>query len=157
MRDWNKYNMGFAQHAATGSKDPSSQVGAYIVDEHNQPVSNGFNGFVSKCDDKFMTYDRPLKYELIIHAEMNAVDFANRNLKGCKLYCTHGPCANCLKHVLQKKIREIYYLDPGIVRDRGTDEQKEAIRRLILGTGAIVKNIDTGKTYLEELGFNDGI
>ena len=94
-----------------------------------------------------------MKYLTIVHAEMNALIFAKQDLKGAKVFTTHGPCENCLKHMLQAGIREVYYKDPGIMRDRSTADQKEAIFRLICATQAIVQNVDTGISYQEELGF----
>jgi hypothetical protein len=51
----------------------------------------------------------------------------------------------------QAKIREIYYSDPSIIRDRGSDEVKWAIKAIIRATGVSVVNLVNGKMYLEEL------
>ena len=147
----NEYFMNIAQAISFKSKDPSTKVGALIVDKDNRIISTGYNGFVAKCDENFMTQNRPMKYQLVVHAELNALLFAHKAVKGFKLYTTHGPCANCLKHILQAGIREIYYKDAGIVRDRGTPEEKEAIIRLINSTKAKVINIDTDVEYVIEL------
>lgn len=152
MQTWEQYFISIAKQVATRSKDPSSKVGCVIVDHTNKPISFGFNGFVSGCDESFMTFERPLKYHLIIHAEANAMAFAERrNLYGCKAFITHGPCENCLKHMLQQGIRNIFYADAGIIRDRGTPEQKEAIKLLIMATGADVNNVNTGISYEKEI------
>ena len=127
--DWDTYFMNIAHEVAKKSKDPSTQVGAVIVSEDNEPISFGYNGMVRGCDEKEMTWDRPLKYNLVIHAEMNAILFAKRSLKGAKLYVTHAPCDNCLKHVLQTGIREIYYADSSLT-DRFDDNMKLAIIKL---------------------------
>ena len=97
-----------------------------------------------------MSLERPLKYNLTIHAEMNALMHAHRSVKDCKAYVTHGPCDNCLKHLLQAGISQIIYSDPGILKDRGTHEQKEAIKRLITSTDIKCQNI-SGTTYLQDL------
>jgi len=147
---WNEYFINIAKEVAMKSKDPSSQVGCVIVTHDNRPISFGFNGFVSGCDEELMTFERPLKYNLIIHAEMNALIFSQKSLKECKAYVTHAPCDNCLKHLMQAGICEIYYNDPGILKDRGTTEQKEAIRRLLSSKKIICQNIN-GKDYLDEI------
>ena len=147
---WSEYFINIAREVAKKSKDPSSQVGCVLVTEDNRPISFGYNGFVSGCDEKLMTMDRPMKYYLTIHAEMNALMFAQRSLKNCKAYITHGPCDNCLKHLMQAGIKEIYYADPGIVKERGTPEQKEAITRLLQSKMIICQNLN-GKDYLEDI------
>lgn len=147
---WHEYFINIAKEVAKKSKDPSSQVGCVIVTNDNRPVSFGYNGFVSGCDEGHMTFERPLKYNLIIHAEMNALLFSQKTLKDCKAYVTHAPCDNCLKHLMQAGITEIYYSDPGILKNRGTPEQKEAIRRLLTSKSMICQNIN-GTQYLDEI------
>lgn len=149
--NWKEYFNNIAHAVALKSKDPSSKVGCVIVDQDNRIISQGFNGFVAGCDESKMSWERPMKYNLVIHAEANALLFAREPLKGAKAYVTHGPCDNCLKHMLQAGIREIYYKDPSIMRDRSSSDQKEAIGRLIEGTGAKVENVETGKSYKDEL------
>ena len=48
--NWEEYFMGIALLSAKRSKDPSTQVGACIVDEDNKVVSIGYNG----CQDVLM-------------------------------------------------------------------------------------------------------
>ena len=152
---WAEYYMNIAKEVAKKSKDPSSKVGCVIVDIDNRPVSFGFNGFISKCDEQMMTVDRPLKYLLTVHAEMNALILSKENnLEGCTVYTTHGPCSNCLKHLLQAKVRTIIYNDPGIIQKRGSEDEKNAITRLILSTEATVVNINNHKDYYKEI--NEG-
>ena len=50
-----------------------------------------------------------------IHAEMNALMFAAKNglpVDGCTLYCTHEPCDQCLKNIIQSGIKRIVYVIP---------------------------------------------
>ncbi|MEG1463000.1 MAG: cytidine deaminase, partial [Anaerorhabdus sp.] len=42
--NWDQYFMGLAHLSALRSKDPSTQVGAVIVDSTNRVVSIGYNG-----------------------------------------------------------------------------------------------------------------
>jgi dCMP deaminase len=44
--DWDHYFINIADEVATRSKDPSTQVGAVIVDKNHRPVSFGYNGFL---------------------------------------------------------------------------------------------------------------
>ena len=41
---WDQYFMGIAMMSAERSKDPSTQVGACIVDKNNRILSMGYNG-----------------------------------------------------------------------------------------------------------------
>jgi dCMP deaminase len=147
---WNDYFINIASEVSRKSKDPSSKVGCVIVTEDNRPISFGYNGFVSNCDEEQMTFERPMKYYVTIHAEMNALIFAERSVRGCKAYVTHGPCDNCLKHLMQAGITKIIYKDAGILKDRGTPEQKDAIKRLLSSKHIQCTNIN-GKDYLEEI------
>src|SRR4051812_29563221 len=94
---------------AKKSKDPSTKVGCIIVDPEKRLVSTGYNGFVSGNDETYMTFERPMKYHLTIHAEMNALLFAQQDLSNTVMYITHSPCSECLKHILQCRIRLVYY------------------------------------------------
>lgn len=87
---------------ASWSKDPSTQVGAAIVDAKNRVVSIGFNGFpraVRDSDEALI--DRDEKLRRTIHAEENALLFAARSVEGCTIYVTHPPCARCAAKLIQ--------------------------------------------------------
>ena len=107
---------------------------------YNKIVSTGFNGFVAGCDETQMTYERPMKYNLIIHAEMNALMFANQSVKGCTVYVTHHPCDNCFKHLLQAGIKQVYYKRKSVI-ERFSQDQLEAIDKLQKATGVNIEQI----------------
>lgn len=148
--NWDEYFMDIARTVAKKSKDPSTQVGCVIATMDNKPVSFGYNGFVAGCDEDHMTFERPQKNLLSIHAEMNALIFNNGPIKSCKAYVTHASCENCLKHMLQAGIVEVIYEKSNTAGGFLTEERKETITRLIKSTGVIYRNIG-GKTFLEEL------
>ncbi|NMB18625.1 MAG: cytidine deaminase, partial [Erysipelothrix sp.] len=51
---WDDYFMGIAHLSALRSKDPSTQVGACIVDENKKIVGIGYNGLpIGLSDDEF--------------------------------------------------------------------------------------------------------
>jgi len=141
-----------AKTIANDSKDPSTKVGCVIVDLDNEPVSSGYNGNIPGCDETFVPIIRPNKYLTIGHAEQHAVIKARRSLKDCRAYVTDAPCEMCLKLLLMAGCREVWYGDPQIMRDRSTQEQKDAIKALIQATNAQVNNV-SGVSYLKELGF----
>lgn len=148
--DWNRFFIAEAKRIAQDSKDPSSKVGCIITEESFTPVTKGYNGFVTDCDESLMTWERPKKYGLVIHAEMRAILSSKKPLKGCKAFITDAPCDACLKHLLEAGIREVYYDSAKIMQRIGTKEQAEIIETLINSTGAIVKNIN-GTDITEEL------
>ena len=95
---WDEYFMGVALLSARRSKDPSTQVGACIVDNNNKIMSVGYNGFPHGCDDDEFPWDRTgdefdTKYPYVCHAELNAIlNNGGRNLSGCKIYVALFPC-----------------------------------------------------------------
>lgn len=148
---WARYFIEMAETASRKSKDPSTKVGCIIVNpKNNKVVSTGYNGFPAKCDETQMTFERPMKYHLTIHAEMNALAFAHTDLSEHMAFVTHAPCENCLKHMIAFGIRRIYYKEGGPMVERGTTEHKEAISRLISSTKTLVMNMN-GTLYTTEL------
>lgn len=113
---WDEYFMGIAQLSALRSKDPSTQVGACIVDDDNKVVSIGYNGMPRGVDDEVIPWGKgeglDSKYLYVCHAEMNAIlnTRDGSHLKGCRLYVTLFPCNECAKAVIQSGIKEIVYL-----------------------------------------------
>jgi dCMP deaminase len=142
------YFINIAKAISEKSKDPSTKVGAIIIDKDNRIISTGYNGFVSGNNEGYMTFERPMKYHLTIHAEMNALLFAKQDLTDKIMYVTHSPCVDCLKHILQSKIRLVYYDQ---LYSKYTISEKEAIERLIKSTDANVININTKNNYIYEL------
>ena len=111
---WDEYFMGVALLAAKRSKDPSTQVGACIVDDNNVILSTGYNGFPYGCSDDVYPWEREgsdTKYNYVVHAELNAIlNARGKNLKGAKLYVDLFPCNECAKAIIQSGISEVVYL-----------------------------------------------
>lgn len=145
------YLMSMAVSASQASRDPSTKVGCIIARPDGSIASAGYNGFIRKSDDRFMSYTKPMKYLLIIHAEVNAINQCRDfDLSGYVMYITHAPCHDCLKQALNRGIREIYYKSSELAK-RATVDGNEAIVRMILATNAIVQNEVTGDSYVKEL------
>ena len=114
MSKWSTRFMALAEHVATWSKDPSTQVGCVIVDKQNRIVSLGFNGFPRGVKDIADRYtDRDTKYKFVAHAERNALDNAPLSVEGCTLYSPLLPCNECAKSIIQKGITRVVSYDPG--------------------------------------------
>ncbi len=155
---WDEYFINIAEQVALKSKDPSTKTGCVIVDEQYRPVSFGYNGFIGGCNENKMTQERPTKYHLVLHGEMNAILFAKRDLTNCILYTLYAPCENCLKHALQAGIKKIIYKNPvvqskaqGNCQSMTTDTTTEAITRILQSMPHIECRNINGKSYLEEL------
>lgn len=112
--------MGEAWMKAAFSKDPSTQVGALIVSHDNYPLGSGYNGPPRKIDDLSFSWERPpkdnpdafSKYDVIIHAEINAIDHSLcSDLRGSTLYVTAMPCPACMKEIVRKEISRVVYYD----------------------------------------------
>ena len=109
MTDWNRRFLSLAEHIATWSKDPSTKVGAVIVDDERRIISTGYNGFPRDVEDTdHRLQNRDVKYEMIVHGEINAIVFANQNLQGTTLYTwPFMPCSRCAGIVIQSGIRTV--------------------------------------------------
>ena len=113
MSKWSERFMHLAEHVATWSKDPSTQVGCVIVDKQNRVVSLGFNGFPRGIKDLVNRYeDKETKYLFVAHAERNALDNAPLSVEGCTLYSPLLPCNECAKSIIQKGITKVVSYEP---------------------------------------------
>ena len=61
---WEDYFMSVALLSAKRSKDPSTQVGACIVNNDNKIVSIGYNGMPINCNDDLLPWGKNSKNEL---------------------------------------------------------------------------------------------
>lgn len=111
---WNYWFIDLAEQISTASKDPSTKTGAVIVDSDRRIISTGYNGFPKGDDDDPERYaDREQKYRDIIHADMNALLFARRDLTGCTIYTwPFLPCDRCFPHLVQHGIQ--HFIAPSL-------------------------------------------
>ncbi len=144
---WDEYFMGIALLSAKRSKDPSTQVGACIVDSRNNRIlSVGYNGFPVGCSDDDFPWDREgdmlcTKYPYVVHAELNAI-LNNRGVsfEGSKIYTALFPCNECAKAIIQSGIREVIYLSD---KYAATDIVK-ASRKMLEKAGVTMRQLETG-------------
>lgn len=126
------------------SKDPSTAVGAVIVDPQTRIVIGmGWNGFPRGCDDDPALYlDRAVKYPRTVHAEINAILNCERRPRGCHLYVWPlPPCDNCSSAIVQSGIVRVY--SPPLPADAGERWRDSCERAMALFAEA-------GVTYLAE-------
>jgi dCMP deaminase len=153
---WDEYFMGVALLSAQRSKDPSTQVGACIVNDKNKIVGAGYNGLPIGCGDDEFPWEKQgeylqTKYPYICHAELNAIlNNIGMDLKGCKIYTALFPCNECAKAIIQSGISEVIYLSD---KYAGTDTAKAS--RLMLDKAGVTtrKVIATVNNLL--LSFNE--
>ncbi len=117
---WRDRYLDLAKQVSTWSKDPSRKIGAVAVGSKGQILSQGFNGFPRGILDSADRYnDRPTKYKLVVHAEMNVIYNATFNgvsLDGASLYVYGLPvCSECAKGIIQVGIKEVFiYTDDAV-------------------------------------------
>ena len=128
---WDEYFMGVALLAAERSKDPSTQVGACIIDNNNRIISTGYNGFPKGCSDDEFPWNREgedTKYPYVVHAELNAILNANgRDLRGSRVYVALFPCNECAKAIIQSGVKEVVYLSDKYANTPGTMASKRML------------------------------
>ncbi|MFP4424651.1 MAG: deoxycytidylate deaminase [Candidatus Woesearchaeota archaeon] len=112
---WDEYFMGVAKLSAMRSKDPSTQVGACIVNPDKKIVGVGYNGFPKGCSDDELPWSRDgetldTKYPYVVHAEANAILNSIKALKDCTIYVALFPCNECAKVIIQSGIKQVVYL-----------------------------------------------
>ena len=130
--NWHDHFMNLAMMVANKSKDPSTKVGAVIVDQGNRIISTGFNGFArGVADNAERLADRAFKYPATLHAELNAVIFAQRDLTNHRIYVwPMEPCAHCTAALIQAGITEIYTRTPTEDQLERWGESFEIARRM---------------------------
>lgn len=138
-RTWPAYLMGFAQHAATKSKD-STQVGAVLTSER-RVLLTAYNGPPAGVGDNPDRRERPRKYLFASHAEANLVAFAARSgiqTEGCTVYVTHYPCAACARSLIQAGIECVV---TGDGKTNMPDEEFEAASVMFAEAGVTVEEM----------------
>lgn len=109
---WDKYFLGMAKYVSTASKDPSTKVGAVVV-QNRKVVGTGYNGFPQGVNDDPERYlNRELKYALTVHAEINAILQAGHDCEYAHIYVSVPfCCSDCVKTIIQSGISRIVVYD----------------------------------------------
>jgi len=143
---WDEYFMGIALLSSMRSKDPSTQVGACIVNEENRIVGVGYNGFPKGCSDDDFQWERSgeannTKYPYVCHAELNAILNSNGNVRGTRIYVALFPCNECAKSIIQAGIKEVIYISDKYFETDGA----RASRRMLEAAGVILTPFKSSK------------
>ena len=145
--------MGIAVLSAMRSKDPSTQVGACIVDSDRRILSMGYNGMPRCCSDDNFPWERAegldSKYLYVCHAELNAILNCHRgSVKGCTVYTTLFPCNECAKAIIQSGISEVVYKEDKYAES----DSVKASKRMFEAAGVLYRPYEhSGKVTQIEL------
>jgi dCMP deaminase len=108
LHNWHRRFIQMAGLIAQWSKDPSTKVGAILVNPKTRTiVATGYNGLPRNVADATDRMEkRPEKYLWTEHAERNAIYNAARNgqsTEGCVLYMNFEPCpcTDCARAAIQ--------------------------------------------------------
>jgi dCMP deaminase len=118
IEKWDRRFLELAKQISTWSKDPSTQVGAVLVNDLRQVVGMGYNGFARGVEDtEERLNERELKYQFIVHAEINAIIQAGHAARGSTLYVYPSfalppVCADCAKAVIQAGVKAVVGYNP---------------------------------------------
>ena len=133
----NKWDIRFLELAETvskWSKDRSTQTGAVVVGDKKEIRAIGYNGFPRGVDDEIeQRHERPAKYLFTEHAERNAVYnacYTGTSLDKCTIYCTHFPCADCARAIIQAGIKKVVVSDKQL--DARWDDHNRAARDMFI-------------------------
>ena len=107
---WHSRFLDLADLIASWSKDPSRGVGSVIVSPMRQVLATGYNGLPRGFQDSDDRLERPAKYDLIVHAEMNAIIQCARNGVSpvdATIYSSFSPCIHCTLAIVQAGISRV--------------------------------------------------
>lgn len=110
--NWKLYFANMAINSALRSTCPRISVGAVLVKD-KEVVSTGYNGAprgMKHCTEAGCILDKSNHCIRSVHAEANAIIKARCNIQGAELFCTHMPCLECCKLIINVGINKVYYI-----------------------------------------------
>lgn len=148
--NWDSYFMGVAKLSSLRSKDPSTQVGACIINQDKRIIGIGYNGLPMGMNDDDFPWEKEgdfvnTKYPYVVHAEANAILNSTQDLKGATIYVTLFPCNECMKLIIQSGIKEIIYESN---KDHGKDFNQASLK-MMQSAGIKARQIKVDKIILE--------
>jgi dCMP deaminase len=151
---WDLRFMRLAKEIASWSKDPSSQIGAVIVNDDRRILATGYNGFPRGiADTEERLNNKEEKYPRIVHGEMNALLGALYNgvsVKDATLYVYGLPvCADCTKSVIQSGIKRVVINMSALDNVKWTEQWNKLSRPMLDEADVSVTYLNTewGNTF----------
>jgi dCMP deaminase len=114
-KSWHDYFLDIAVAVSQRASCSRASVGAVFIRD-NRILTTGYNGApggVNHCEHHNNSDLLNGHCYIAIHAEMNAILQAATvgiSLQDSMLYCTHEPCLNCTKAIIQVGCKDIMYL-----------------------------------------------
>lgn len=129
QQKWDSRFLRLAREVGSWSKDPSTKVGAVLVRPNLTICSVGFNGLPQSIPDDAEILNNPeLRHACTIHAEMNALLFAEEKIEGYTLYTFPVlPCDRCAVHFIQKRIIRVVSLVTRSTMNIPSDAYKRSV------------------------------
>lgn len=123
QKKWDLRFLQLAKEVSTWSKDPSTQVGCVLVNDLHV-VGLGYNGFpkgVADTEERWT--NRELKYQIVVHAEVNAILQAGHRAEGSTLYAYPSfmlppICSDCAGAAIQAGVVGIVGYLPDLEDER---------------------------------------
>jgi len=141
---WHVRFIKLAHEVSTWSIDPSTKVGCVLV-KNKRVISTGYNGFPKNISDDFdRLMDREQKYEITVHAEVNAVTTAalhGVSTEGSAAYITWNPCSRCASVLINAGITSVYVSTENDIPTRWLDNFLLA-SKLLVEAGVEYNTID---------------
>lgn len=129
MSEWDRRFLNLAAEISDWSKDPSTKVGAVLVDHKRRVVGTGYNGYPRNIADELLSR-RDYKLAHTVHAEVNALLNSLRDVDGCTLYVTHPPCSSCAVVMAQAGIKRVVtYVPATQFADRWGDQGIQILKK----------------------------
>lgn len=145
--DWDEYFGLMAKAASLRSTCSKQSVGAIVVKD-NQVLSTGYNGTPSKiahCTKVGCKEDSEGHCILSAHAEHNAIVKSKSSVEGASIYCTHKPCLECCKTIINAGIKNVYYLNDYVddrVKNLDINDQSKLLEKAQVSCERLDVDID---------------
>jgi dCMP deaminase len=93
-----------------------------VLVRNKKVLSTGYNGLPKNLSDSLdILHDREKKYELTVHAEVNAVTTAalhGISTEGATAYVTFNPCSRCAAVLINAGVTSVYSYGGSIIPTR---------------------------------------
>ena len=111
MANWDKRFLDLADHISGWSKDPSTKVGAVIVNNRHKVLGIGYNGMPCGVNDLEERYlNRDTKLNMVVHAEQNAIVNAITPVENCTIYVSSlPPCSKCAGLIINAGLQRVVF------------------------------------------------
>lgn len=137
---------------AKNSPDPSSKNAAILI-KNERMVCMDYNRFPNGVALLPERLQRPLKYQIIEHAERNVIYSAAKlgiATEGLTMYCPWAACCDCARAIIQAGISRLVHHVTGAEHEYWNDSIKLAMEMLKEAGVEIT-------TYTDKLGINNNL